>query len=889
MRFRQWLYKLPLRLRSLFRRNDVERELSDELQDHLERKTREFVADGLTTEEARRKALRGFGGVELSKENCRDARRVNRIEAIVQDVRYGMRVLRKSPGFTATVVLTLGLGIGANAAIFSVVYAVLLKPLPYPQAERLAMVYENVHLPNYQNERNEPSPGNFSAWKKESTVFAGMAAYRNRSWNVTGAGEPLRVEGELVSADFFSVLQVNASLGRTFTSEEDRPGNSDVAVLGNAFWKTEFGSDAKILGKKIVLDGESYEIVGVMPPEFHFPDPDDQLWVPMSLSPAELDNFGSHYLEVFARLKAGVNVARAQSETNLIARNLTELHPDSNSSQTVNVVSLNEDIAGPVRPALLILLVAVGLTLLIVCANVANLVLARGSARQREVAVRVALGASRSRIFSQLLTESLLLALLGCALGLLLARFGVDTIRVLAAARLPRAEEFSLNAPVVAFTVVISILAALAFGLAPALQAPRARVHDALKAGARGSATSSPLRGRSLLVVLETAVGVVVAVGAGLLLRSFLAIQEVPLGFEPQGILSFRVIPRGEKYSEVSKRAAFYEQTIERLQALPGVKSTAAVSFIPLTLARAAKGFTIEGRISVTPGQIPMANYDVVTPGYFPTMRIPLLEGRDFSWGDSPRTEPVLIINQAMANKYWPSEAALGKRIRQGGANDTEFPWLTVVGVVGNVREHDPLTAPQPTMYFPIAQFADPGGVLRDWVVRTQGDPIGVASSIPAAIWDVDKNLPVTRLQTMETVRSTSVASQRLNLVLLGAFAALALVLAALGIYGVTSYGVTQRTREIGIRIALGARRYEVMRGVVGQGLRLAGLGLTLGLLGAVAFTRLMASLIYGIRATDPVTFLAVALLLTLVALAACYIPARRAMRVDPMAALRYE
>lgn len=874
---------------SFWRRQKREQELEEELQSHLEMAASDRRERGENAMGARGAALREFGNVGLIREVTRDNWGWRWIEDLWQDARYGLRLLRKAPGFTATVVLTLALGIGANSAIFSVVYTVLMKALPYPNASRLVMVYENVHLPNYQNDRNVASPGNFSTWHKQSTAFQGMAAYRNRSWNFTGEGEPLRVEGELVSADFFAVLQVNAALGRVFTPEDDRPGNAQVVVLSDSLWKRQFGSNPQILGEKIVLDGEPYAVAGVMPPGFHFPDPDDELWVPLALAATDMSNFGSHYLEILARLKPRVTPTQAQAEMNLIARHLTEIHPDSNSGQTVNVVPLREDIVGPVRPALLALLAAVGLTLLIVCANVANLLLARASTRQREIAVRQALGAGRARILCQLLTESLLLALLGCAAGLLLARWGIAALKLLTASQLPRAVEFSLNGPVFAFTVTISILSAFAFGLVPAWQAPRASVHDALKSGARESAAVSRLRLRGLLVVLETALGVIVVIGAGLLLRSFLLIEQVPLGFQPQGVLSFRVIPRGERYAQPSQRAAFYQQAIERLDALPGVQSAAAVSFIPLTLSRGRKGFTIEGRVATTPGQIPFANYDVVSPAYFSTMRIPLLEGRDFSWADTPQRQLVILINKTMAARYWPGEDPLGKRIRQGGPTSTQDPWLTIAGVVGNVREFDPLTLPEPTMYFPMTQFPDAGGVLRDWVVRTAGDPVALASSISAAIWSVDKSLPVTRLQTMETVRSRAVSYQRLNLLLFAAFAVLAVALAAIGIYGVTSYGATQRTREIGIRIALGAQGKQVLGLVVNQGLRLAALGLLLGLVGALGFTRLMASMIYGVGFADPLTFSAVALLLVLVAFFACFIPARRATRVDPMIALRYE
>ena len=876
--------KLPFR-----RRTQQQAQLEQEIQSHLQMAASDRMERGESAERAQQAAHREFGNVELVQQVTREQWGWRWLEELLQDLRFGARMLRRNPGFTLVAVLTLALGIGANTAIFSVVYTVLVKNLPYPQADRLVMVYEDVRLPNYQNERNEPSPGNFSDWASQNRVFANMAAFRNRSFNLTGDGEPIRVEGELVTSEFFTELDVNPVLGRAFVPEEDRPGNSHVVVLSDTLWKNRFGSSAQILGKKILLDGDSYTIVGVMPPGFHFPDFDDQLWAPMGMSPAELNNRGSHFLLVFARLKLGISLARAQTQMNFLAKHLTELYPAMNTGQTVNVVSLQEDITGPVRPALLVLMAAAGLILFIVCANVANLLLARASVRQREIALRLALGAGQSRIARQLLTESVLLALLGCSLGLLLARWSVAALRVIAASNLPRAEEFALNGPVLIFSVALSILAGIAFGVGPALQAPRGSAHETLKSGARESPAGSRLRMRSLLVILETALGAVVVIGAGLLLRSFLRIEQTPLGFEPQGVLTFRVIPRGERYAQLPQRLALYQQVLQRIESQPGVQSAAAVSFIPLTLARGSKGFTIEGRAPTAPGQIPMAGYDIVTPGYFTTMRIHLLQGRDFSWSDASQSQPVVMINEAMAKTYWPNQDPLGKHLRQGGPGDHEFPWLTIIGIVADVREFDPVTAPRPTMYFPITQFADPAGILRDWVVRTKDDPRTLAAYARAAVWDVDKDLPVTRIRTMEEVRSLSVVSPRLNLLLFGLFAALAMVLASVGIYGVTAYSVAQRTREIGVRVALGAGRNDVLRLVVGQAARLALFGVLLGLLAAFALTRLMTSMMYGVSSADPLTFVSVALLLMFVALAACYLPARRAMRVDPIVALRYE
>ena len=681
---------------------------------------------------------------------------------------------------------------------------------------------------------------------------------------------------------------MNAALGRVFTAEDDQPAGRHVVLISDSLWRSHFGSDAQILGKTMLLDGESYAVVGVMPPHFHFPDPDDQLWVPIALTPQDLANHGSHNLAVTARLRLSVSLAQAQGELNRIAQHLTELYPNTNTGVKVNLVALQEEIAGPVRPVLVTLFGAVGFVLLIVCANVASLLFGRASARHREIGIRVALGAGRTRILRQLLTESALLALLGCALGLLFAHWGVLTLKLLSQPHIPRMNEIRVDTSVLVFSVAISLLAGLIFGVRPALQAARGNVNDSLKEGARASAGGARLRTRNLLVILETALGVVVVIGAGLLLRSFLILERVPLGFQPQNVLTFRVIPRGERYSQLTGRAAFYRRAIERIEALPGVKSAAAVSFIPLTNVRATKGFSIEGRVPPAAGQIPMAGYDAVTPGYFDSLRIPLRSGRDFSWRDTPQGECVIIINEAMARTYWPGENPVGKRIKFGTPDDP-FPWWTVAGVVGDIREVDVLTPPRPTIYLPISQADDSNYLLRDWVVRASGDPLTIASSIRGAMREVDPDLPVSRLRSLEQVRSISVTAQRFNLSLFGLFAALALVLAAVGIYGVMAHNVAQRTREICIRVALGAQHGEVVRLLLGQGARHAALGVLLGLAGAFVLTRLMASMLYGIRPTDPLTFAGVTLLLTAVALAACYIPARRAMRADPLIALRYE
>ncbi len=879
---------LFIRLAELFRKGPREHDLTAEMESHLQMHIEDNLRAGMNRVEARREALIKLGGIEQTKEIYRERRGLPFFETFFHDLRYACRMLLKNPGFTAVVVFTVALGVGANAAIFSVVHAVLLKPLPYPESDRLVMVWEKVLLPNYQNDENNPSPGNFSDWKNQNAFFENLSAYRNRSFNLTGAGEPVRVEGEQVSASLFSVLRVNAALGRVFTVEDDQPAGKRVVVMSNSLWKSRFGSNLQILGKTILLDGESYAIVGVMPPDYSFPDPDDQLWVPIALTPQDLANHGSHNLLVIARLKANVTQPQAQEEMNRIAQRLTELYPDTNTGVRVNVVALREQIAGPVRPVLLALFGAAGFVLLIVCANVASLLLGRASARHREIGIRVALGAARTRILRQLLTESSLLAFLGCAFGLLFARWGILVLKLLSPPHIPRMDEIQINAPVLVFSVTISLLVAFIFGVLPALQATRDNINDSLKEGARESAGGARLHTRNLLVIFETALGVVVVIGAGLLLRSFLILERAPLGFQTKSVLTFRVIPRGERYSQLTGRTEFYKQAIEHIAGLPRVKSAAAVSFIPLTNVRGSKGFSIEGRVPPAAGEIPIAGYDAVTPGYFESLRIPLQSGRDFSWSDTPQAQRVVIINEAMTQTYWPGEDPLGKRIKFGAADDP-FPWWTIAGVVGDIREFDVLTPPRPTLYLPISQADDSNYVLRDWVVRTSGDPLAIASSIRAAMREVDPDLPVSRLRSLEQVWNLSVAPQRFNLSLFALFATLALVLAAVGIYGVMAYSVAQRTREIGIRVAMGAQRADVVKLVLAQGARHAAFGIIFGLAGAFALTRLMERLLYGVQPTDPATFASVTLILTFVALLACYLPARRAMLVDPIVALRYE
>ena len=878
-------------------------DLDQDIRDHIEQETQDNIERGMSPEAARHAALRKFGNVARIKEDTREVWSVVWLEQLWQDVRYAARMLSKSPGFTAVAVLTLALGIGANTAVFSVVQAVLLEPLPYPQSNRLVMVMERVHLRTYENDQNDPSPGNFADWRAQNSVFEDMAAIQDKSFNLTGSGEPIRIEGEAVSASLFSLLQVHTALGRTFNSQEDVPGGPHVAVIGYGLWTRQFGADPQILQKSILLDGAKYQVIGVLDRSFRFPDPAnfhgaaqaDQLWVPIALSPADLTNRGSHSLQgAVARLKPQVTLGQAQTQMDGIAQRLTREHPDTNQGVGVNVVPLREELVGNVELELWILLASVGLVLLIVCANVANLLLVRASIRSREFALRIALGASRIRILRQLLTESVLLALLGGCAGALLASWGVHALeraralQTLGPSGLPLVGELGAGTTVLAFSLAISVLAGLVFGAVSAGQLMRSNVPDALKASARESGSLSGRSLREVLVVAETALGVIVVVGAALLLRSFLLLQQTPLGFDPGGLLTLRVIPRSTLYSQPWQRSSFYQQALAKIQGVAGVKSAGAVSFLPLTFYQPSKGFSVEGQLPFASGELPMAGYDVVSPGYFETMGVPVRKGRDLSWRDNLQTLPVIVINETMAQTYWPNQDPVGKRIKEGRPDET-MPWLTVVGVVGDFRDVDVASRPRPTMFFPISQVADGTGWLRDWVVRTEGNPLAAASGVREAIWSLNPDMPLSRVRTMEQVRSGSLARQQLTLLLLGLFACLALVLAGVGLYGVTAYATAQRTREIGIRMALGAQRRDVLRLVLSRGAAIGFVGTGIGMLAALVLTRLMGTLLYGVGATDPFTFLGVTILLAVVTLAASYIPARRAMRTDPMVAVRCE
>jgi predicted permease len=880
------------RVIGLFKRARLERELKEELEHHIELKTQENIEAGMAPDQARHAALRAFGGIEQRKEQCRDADRLRWLEDLIRDLRYGLRQLRRNPGFTAVAVFTLALGIGANTAIFTVVNGVLLRPLSLPHPERVIFIQHSyTNCPGCSGPLSYP---NFSDFERQNSVFTRLSMYLGGSFNLKGKGSPQRVPGAFVSANYFATMGIKPVLGRTFLPGEDQTGHNGVAVINASLWHSQFGSDPDILGKTIFLNDEPLTVVGVMPGWFHFPSGNALAWVPLVPDAQDRLNRGMNMYDVVGRLKAGVTLAEARGQMGVIAGRLSRMYPNSDKNETVRMTPLQQAMVGGIREDLLMLMVAVALVFLIASANVANLLLARTAGRQREIAIRLSVGAGRGRLARQFLAESLLLAAAGAVVGWLIALLGVDGLLILKPANLPRVNQIRPDAWVLTFTITLVIVAALALGEAAARRAARFNVQEVLKEGAT-TETPGPkrIRRQNVLVAGEVAIALTLLVGAGLLVKSLWHLFQVEPGLDAQRVLTMRVSLPETRYPDEIHIARFYTQLLGKIQALPGVEDAGLVTMLPLQQSWVNGDFEIAGRPhdkqNLGQGE---AEIRAVSPGYYRALGIPLVQGRFFNSEDRRAATPVVIINEKLARRYWPREDPLGRRIEIGG----EPPWYTIVGVVGNVRQAKLSVPIQFETDVPYTQWPPAWPVINGTmslvlrtVLRTRVDPASMADAARRAVLSVDPDQSVFDVETMQQVVARSAADRRFNMILLGLFAALGLILASLGIYGVLSYSVRQRTHEIGVRVALGATRGDVLGMVVWQGMKVAVIGLACGVGGALLLTHLMAGLLYGVKPNDPFTFVIVSLVLSSVALLACYLPARRAARVDPMAALRYE
>ncbi len=799
---------------------------------------------------------------------------------LFQDLRYGLRMLGKNPGFTAVAVLTLALGIGANTAIFSVVNAVLLRPLPFPDADRLVSI--RLEHPQRNLHNAYVSYPEVVDWREQSRSFESIAAYAPASVNLSTREEAESASLWKVNANLFPMLGVKMWLGRGFLPEEDRPGGGRVAILSYNLWQRRFGSDASLIGKEVVLDGDSHTVVGILPPGFYANDEPADLYTPIALSGTREGGESRNYA-VFARLKRGVPSQQAQTELCTIIRRQEQQYPVHIPGFAARVWGMHAYMVRNVRLSLIVLVAAVALVLLIACANVANLLLARASARQKEIAIRAALGAGRGRVLRQLLTESVLLALLGGIFGGLLAYWGVMALTALGAGQYPMLKQSHLDLTALALTMLLSLGTGLVFGIAPALAASRTNVRGTLQEGG-GSSTGSGGRNRlrGLLVVSEVAVALLLMIGASLMMRSFLRLQDVNPGFNPAAVLTASIDLPGTKYPRPEQQMAFYQQLEERLQALPGVTAVGVSSVLPLSGSNHGIPMLIEGRPVRGPADAPILWIRIVNTGYFPAMQIPLRKGRLFAAQDAQGEPQVVMVNETLARRYWPNQDPIGKRVGNGAPNG----WMPVVGVVGDIRHMSLAQEPEPEIYLPYAQNPQPNMKLA---VRTASDPLRMAPAMRHAVMELDHDQAVSHVASMEQVMFDSVTSERFSTLLLGVFAAVALGLATIGIYGLISFSVTCRKHEIGLRMALGARRADVLRMVVGEGTMLAVWGVAIGLAAAFALTRVISSLLYGVKPTDPLVFVGVPLLLAVVAALASFVPACRAVKVDPMVALRSE
>jgi putative ABC transport system permease protein len=879
---------IPARVSSLWRnlshRARVERDLAEDVASYLELLAEEKMREGMGPEAARRAARVEFGGVEQVKERVRAVRTGALLDTLALDLRYGIRMLARSPGFAAVAVLALALGIGANTAIFSVVDGVLLRPLPYPEADRLVLISRHFSRSTFPT--GNLCLADYLDWRAGNRAFEDPAVFNRRRFDLTGASEPEQVGGAAVTAGFFSALKVRPLLGRVFRAGEDGAAKERLAVISEPLWRRRFGGNPGVIGQAVDLDGNRTTVVGVLPSSFHFPRPDSEIWTNLVFDPPA--RRGPFFYRGLARLKSGVTLTQAQTELDAIARRV-ELGDLWASGLTFPAQPLREAIVGDARPALLVLFGAVSLVLLIASVNVANLLLARATVREREMAVRLGLGAGRARLLRQLLTESGLLAAAGGAAGIAVAASGIELLRAWNPGNLPRIQEVHLDARVLGFTLVVSLLTGVLFGLAPALQSSRADLTAALKEGGRGgSAGAGRRRTRAVLVVSEIALSLVLLAGAALLLRSFVLLQRVETGVlaPPARVLTLRISPSAAKYRDDKTCMAFYERLLERVRQLPGVEAAAVADSLPPDQEGNADTYVIAGR-PLAPGELnPITSAPTVSADYFRTLGIPLLAGRFFDQRDRLGSPPVAILSAGMARRDFAGQNPIGQRIKASGPDLHDSPYMEIVGVVGNTRYLGLSNAFDAAYYQPVAQS---GSQKQFLVVRSAVAAASLAPLLRREVQSIDHDVVVSAVATLEQALSDSVAQPRFRTLLLAAFAAVAVLLAAIGIYGVIAYSVAQRTHEIGLRMALGAGRADVLRLVVGQGANLALAGIGFGMAGALALTRLLAKLLFGISATDPLTFVLVPVLLAAVALAASFIPARRAAFIDPHLALKYE
>jgi putative ABC transport system permease protein len=809
--------------------------------------------------------------------------------AFLKDVRYSIRGLIKHPGFTAIVIVTLALGIGASTSIFSVVNSVMLRQLPYPNADRIVAIQE-VNREGVQGQVTGP---NFLDWRAQNSVFEHLAAIKTTFANLTLNDEAERINLAQTSANFFDVFGVGPEAGRLFVAGDEQAGHAPVVVLSDALWRRKFGADTGVVGRNLTLDGATYTVIGIAPPGFQYPNKTEAWLPPLKLAPEfnagiePTQRRGMGYLFAIASLKPGVSVAQAASEMETITGRLRQQYPETNNRRFNRVVSLHQHLVGKSETMLKLLFGAVIFVLLIACANVANLLLASAASRSKEMAIRAALGASRLRVMRQLFTESAILALAGGALGLLFATYGVAVITRLLPQDFPRLNEIGMDWRVFGFALGASLLTAFLFGFAPALHLSRVDVQDAMKDSSRSTAGSARhTRLRHALIVAEVALSVVLLAGAGLLFRSFIRLQAVDAGFTPQKVLTAKLSPAGPKFQTDPEYISFYNQVLDRIRTIPGVQSAGTINTLPLSPGPTLS-FRVEGRPIVSVDKWPMVNFRNVSPDYFLTMSIPILKGRAFTPQDNFDAPRKLMINQALAQREFPNEEAVGKRVAfRNPEPNTEVNWFEIVGVTANVRSLQLREEPEPELYFASMQDAFPQVAV---VVRSTVEPESLAPAMRQAVADVDRTVPVSEVRTMEHIVSESVTQPRFNLFLLGLFSGIALLLSVAGIYGVTAYTVTQRTHELGIRLALGAQIGDVLRMILGQGMAVIGVGIVLGLIAAFALMRLMSSLLFGVSATDPFTFIGITVVLIAAGLLACYVPARRATKVDPLVALRYE